>query len=258
MIRAAIRTVGSTGFVLALLLSTSTILANTFGTWCTESYESGWQTTLKYGYDRCSRFNNELDDTDSKKFYFSLNGAKPYIENGSDQVYTEGVNLVFLNTHGGAWSTSSVFAMWNKSSYAYTSNMRLGDESVGTSIFSAYACETLKSSDGRLVTRWRNTMRGGLRIVTGSHSKLYDSITTDEVGEDYADDLQGGMTIKNAWKSALSDWATDQDVAVMATGRTSSECASRRDGMKWSNFRSYSRLRDSSVAVYCWTQWNNL
>ncbi|HKO89075.1 MAG TPA: DUF6345 domain-containing protein, partial [Burkholderiales bacterium] len=110
----------------------------------------------------------------------------------------------------------------------------------------------------KMWTRMGAIFRGGLRIATGSHDKLYDSLTTDEVGEDYADNLQDGDKIKYAWADANSDWNTDQDVTVMATGSSSSNCQSRRDNMKWQNFSSYGRLRDGAITHYCRTSWQNL
>ena len=54
-----------------------TASAARFGTMCQENYQNGWQHTLPYVWERCAYFNNELDDTDTKVFYYSLVGAKP-------------------------------------------------------------------------------------------------------------------------------------------------------------------------------------
>ncbi|MBI4511073.1 MAG: hypothetical protein HY698_15680 [Deltaproteobacteria bacterium] len=228
-----------------------------FGTMCQKEYENGWQTTLDYVWNRCGWFNNELDDTDSKIFYYNLHGTKSLWETSWDQNYLDNVNLFYSSTHGGAWSGSAVYAMWDDGDLAYTSSMRLGDESYGLSIMSTYSCDTLKL-DGQLINRWRNTMRGGLRYVTGSHDTLWDGLTTDETGEDYADELQKSNTIRYAWRDGNSDWYVDNDVAVMTTGLNSSDCSSRRSGMKWQNYTSYNRRRDGDAAYYCWTYWDNL
>jgi len=229
-----------------------------FGTECQADYQNGWQTTLGNSWKRCEWFNNELDDTDTKVFYYDLHGAKSYFETTNDQVELDNVHLTYVNTHGGGWATKSVWAMWNQDVLADSTNMRLGDESYGLSILSTYSCETLKHNDDKMWTRMGAIFRGGAKMSTGSHDKLYDSITTDEVGEDYADNLQGGDKIKYAWKDANSDWATDQDVTIMATGTNKSNCHSRRDNMKWQNFGSYARLRDGDNGWYCYSSWNNL
>lgn len=241
-----------------LVLAAAGAEAARFGTGCQRDFQNNWQDTVPYVWNRCSGFNNELDDTDTKVFYYNLHGAEWWWENAGDQLTLDNVNLFYGNTHGGGWDTRSVWAMWDDGMYASSDQMRLGDESYGLSIFSTYACETLKFNDGKMWTRMGPLFRGGLRYATGSHDKLYDSTTTDEVGEDYADDLQKGKKIKYAWKDSSSDWYVDNDATVMATGRTASECGNRRDNMTWYNYNSYTRLRDGQIGYYCYTYWHNL
>ena len=230
-----------------------------FGTGCQKEYQNGWLATLDYNWDRCGWFNNELDDTDTKVFYYNLHGAKWWWEQGGDQLTLDNVNLFYALTHGGAWADRSVWAMWDQNQLAESINMRLGDESYGLSILATYSCETLKFSDDKMWTRMGPIFRGGLRIAVGSHDKLYDSYTTDEVGEDFADNLQGSNTIKWSWKDAVSDWSADQDATVMATGTNRADCENRRDNMKWQNYSSgYPRLRDGQIGWYCYWYWNNL
>jgi len=52
--------------------------------------------------------------------------------------------------------------------------------------------------------------------------------------------------------------APTRSPTVMATGSNSSDCANRRDNMKWQNYTSYGRLRDSAAAYYCYWYWDNL
>ena len=79
-----------------------------------------------------------------------------------------------------------------------------------------------------------------------------------QVGEDYADNLKDGDSIRYAWRDGVSDWYHAQDATVLTTGYTLSECKSRRSGMKWTNYGSYPRRRNGDVNWYCWTWWNNL
>lgn len=246
------------GITALMLAATSAHAVARFGTECQADYQNNWRTELSHSWKRCSWFNDELDDTDTKIFYFDLHGAKPFFETGSDQLELDNVHLVYVNTHGGGWSDKSVWTMWNENTRAESTSMRLGDEATGTHIFSTYACETLKYDDNKMWTRMGSIFRGGLKYATGSHDKVYDSLTTDEVGEDYADALQDGDTIRYAWKDSNSDWNTDQDITVMATGNSASNCESRRNNMKWQNFGGYARLRDNSITHYCRTSWNNL
>src|SRR5262245_61136153 len=85
-----------------------------FGTECQADYQNNWQVNLENSWKRCSWFNDELDDTDTKIFYYNLDGAKPYFETTYDQYELDNVHLVYVNTHGGGWSDKSVWAMWNQ------------------------------------------------------------------------------------------------------------------------------------------------
>ncbi len=226
-----------------------------FGTLCQSAYQNGWQHTLPEVWNRCAWFNDELNDTDTEVFYYNLHGAKPYIENSSDQYLSETVNLLYVNTHGGAWSDTAAYAMWNNGQDAFTKNMRLGDESTGLGMLSTYSCDTLKHDD-KLITRWDDAMRGGLRYVSGSFDTVYDGVTTNEQGEVYADELQHQSTFKYAWRDSIDDFWTDEDPAVLATGTNSSNCSSRKNNMRWQNYTSYGRLRDSAIGYYCTTWWS--
>lgn len=229
-----------------------------FGTGCQKEYQNGWQDTLSYSWNRCGWFNDELDDTDTKVFYYNLHNAKWWWEEGGDAGTLDNVNLFYASTHGGAWGDISVWAMWDQNLLADSSRMRLGNNSYGLSILATYSCETLKFNDGKMWTRMGSIFRGGLRIAVGSHDKLYDGITTDETGEDFADNLQKGHSIKWSWKDGVSDWATSQDATVMATGTNQANCESRRDNMTWQNYTSYPRLRDGAIGYYCGWYWDNL
>jgi hypothetical protein len=234
-----------------------------FGTRCQAEYQNDWQNELPYMWNRCGWFVDELDDTDTSVFYFNLHGSRTkYSTCDGCSTGVDAVSLMYTGTHGGAKDRDDVvLAMWNDGSLAASvaDAWRLGDEATGTSFMAMYSCETLSNGDSNaaMKNRWRATFRGGLRIALGSHDKLYDGITTDEVGEDFADDLQDGKSAKWAWFDANGDWATDQDVRVLATGTGSSNCASRRDGIKWQNFTSFNRLRDGNLAWWCWSTIDN-
>lgn len=244
--------------ILLLGVAGQATAAARFGTGCQEEYQDDWRDELHFVWERCSGFNDELDDTDIKIFYYNLHDAKWWWETGGDQLTLDNVSLFYASTHGGGWSDKSVWTMWNKNTRADSLNMRLGDEATGTSIFATYSCETLKFNDNKMWTRMGSIFRGGLRYAAGSHDKLWDGITTDETGEDFADNLQKSNSIKWSWKDANSDWATSQDVTVMATGTNKANCENRRDTMKWQNFTSYGRLRDNQIGHYCYWYWNNL
>ncbi len=235
-----------------------------FGTYCQENYQSGWQVSLSYMNERCNYFNDELDDTDYEAFYFNLSGKKYYLEqygdHQADLKAPDDVDLLYMGTHGGAQTYSSIYAMYDVNQFAYTSNMRLGDSAWwggGLAILATYSCQTLKVSDGGLVTRWGSVLRGGLKMAVGSHDTLWDGLTTDETGEDFADDLQHGYSIEYSWYDGNTDWYFDQDTAVVATGTNSTNCSSRKDQMTWQSYGNYPFLRDANIGWTCWTYWND-
>ena len=226
-----------------------------FGTLCQKEFQNGWRDTLDEAWNRCGWFVDELNDTDTQVFYWNLHGKKSLIETPNDQALAETVNLLYMNTHGGAWSDTATYTMWDQNQRAFTKDMWLGNESFGLSMLSTYSCETLKD-DGKLPTRWVNTMSGGLRYVSGSFDTVYDGVTTNEQGEDYADELQSSNTFKYAWKDSVSDAYSDEDAAVMATGANESDCFSRLKNMKWQNYPSFGRLTGSSIGWFCRTFWS--
>lgn len=253
-------------YQLALALSCSILLGNAssvqagsrFGTFCERNFENGWQTTLTQAWNHCSRFNNELDDTDSKIFYFNLSNAEWNHFQTGDQVHLENIDLLYISTHGGINYTDAKWCMYDQGKRWKSSNMRLGDEGYGLSIFVQYACKTLSNTDGRVVDRWSSIFNGGLRYVLGSHDTLYNSWTTNEVGEDFADNVQSGQVLMYAWRDAVSDWATKQDAAALASGMGQYDCEARLGGMTWQNYDHYPRRRDSQMTYVCRHYWNNL
>lgn len=240
-----------------------------FGTRCQADYQNGWRTTLPYMWDRCGWFVDELDDTDTSAFYFNLHGSKSrYSTCDSCGTGVDDVHLMYTGTHGGAINdTDARLVMWDQNVRALsgTDGWRYGDEATQCSFFAQYSCETLTASDssGQMIDRWRNAFRGGLRMALGSHDKLWDSTTTNECGEDFADDLQDGKTVRWAWFDGNGDWYADQDVKVLATGTGSTDdaaknnCKSRRDGIKWQNFGSFAKLRDNAVDWFCSSRIDN-
>ena len=240
-----------------------------FGTRCQADYQNNWRNELPYMWDRCGWFVDELDATDTSVFYFNLHGSRSkYSTCDGCSTGVDAVHLMYTGTHGGAEDdTDARLAMWDEDIRARsnTDSWRFGDEATGASFFAQYACETMTAADssGQMKDRWRGAFRGGLRMAMGSHDKLWDSITTNECGEDFADDLQDGKKVKWAWFDGNGDWWEDQDVKILATGTGStdaaaqSSCQSRRDTMKWQNFGSFGRIRDNALDWWCWSWISN-
>lgn len=111
-------------------------------------------------------------------------------------------------------------------------------------------------NDGLIWNRWAYTFSGGLRYVAGSHDKVYSGYTLDDVGADFADELQGSATIKYAWRDGASDWYQDQDLAVMSFGDSSTDACARKDNMKWQNYNSGFPRRNNPTN-WCRSHWTD-
>jgi hypothetical protein len=218
-----------------------------FGTMCQADFQNGYETTLPYTWNRCGGFNNELNQIATQNFYYNLVGAKPYIENTWDAWVADSVPFFYLGTHGGAWSGTAVYSMWDQSTYAYTSAMRFD----ALTMFSGYACKTLQLDDP--IGRWYPAMAGGLSIVAGSHGYLYDSYWTDDTGADYAENLSYQWSVKDAWIDGLWDAYTTQDVALLAAGSNLDDCNWRLHGINPYNWTSYPRRHDWEIGYMCWS-----
>ena len=249
----------------AVMLAPAKADAAIFGTRCQSDFQNGWSVTLPEVWDRCAWFNDELDDTDQKAFYFNLHGAHfKFTACDECSAGPDSVHLLYVDSHGGANPGNAGIFMWDQRSIAITprDGMRYGDENVGLAILAQYLCKTLSvDSHANIVARWIPVFRGGMIMATGSHDLVWDGVTTDEVGEDFADDLQSRKTVANSWFDANSDWDADQGLAVFATGSSltgahnpEADCAFRRDRLTWQNFGQFARWRDDQVEWICFSK----
>jgi hypothetical protein len=234
------------------------VIGKRFGTICQADFQNNWQVNLApFVWDTCVRFNNRMDDTDTKQFYGSMVGAKSSFEDAGDQNWVEQVSLLFTDTHGGVLSDTAIAAMWDNGSFHETKNSYWGDESVGISLWAAYACGMLKI-DSNTWTRWNRLMKGGLYAVAGSHDTVWASSSTDDAGENFAEELQAGVAYRYAWRNGIQDDSNQQDGMVMFSGNSSSDCSSRRSGITWQNVTSYTRRVNGSMTNLCWSYWDNI
>ncbi len=254
--------------LLSILSAVPQTNAAVFGTRCQSEFQNGWSVTLPEVWNRCGWFNNELDDTDFKAFYFNLHGGRfDFTTCDECNGGPDAVHLLYVDTHGGTNGGTAGIFMWDQNSTAITprDGMRYGDENVGLVILAQYLCRTLSvDSAANVISRWLPVFQGGMIMATGSHDLVWDGVTTNETGEDFADDLQSRKTVKNAWFDANSDWNADQDLAVFATGSSltgahnaDADCQYRRDRLTWQNFGQFARWRDGQVEWICWSTIND-
>jgi Family of unknown function (DUF6345) len=122
-------------------------------------------------------------------------------------------------------------------------------------VFANYSCNVMGGDVFH--TRWRPTFRGGLRIAASAHGLVWFGSTWANVGKSFSDNLQAGQTISAAWGNANNTGDNRNNPAVMATGTSSTDCATRRDQMTWGNLTNYGRLLDTHTST-CRSRWTNI
>jgi len=232
----------------------------TYGTYGQETYEGNWQAPMEEVWRHCRKFNDRMSDEATRLFYRSLVSRVEEFE-AHDSAGLDSVDLAYVLTHGAANTDGEPWAhwaMWDRDVRAVGRRMRLGNSGRGLSIFASYACDTHAFQDSNVWERWLYMFNGGLRYTVGSHGLLWWGRQTNECGREFAEDMQDGDVIKEAWRKALREPFVDQDATAIATGLDAADCHTRRDNMTLQNFGRYPRRTYSDMRHMCWTWWNNL
>jgi hypothetical protein len=84
-----------------------------------------------------------------------------------------------------------------------------------------YACQTIYKNDfsSQGYSRYNNIFHG-LHLILGAWGSFWDGWTTEECGEDFADNLIDGWSLRSAWFDGTSDWWCDQEAAVLSAERS--------------------------------------
>lgn len=122
-----------------------------------------------------------------------------------DALHVDAVDMVFFAGHGKSQSNAAaIFFDYPVDSVAKSIDMRLGDGDLKWLVL--YACDTLYHAGTiNVFNNWGNSFRG-LHMILGFHTGARSFPTTVEVGEDFADALNDGETVWEAWKDATWDW----------------------------------------------------
>lgn len=232
------------------------------GTRCQQEYQNGWQVDVGSNdvWNRCGNFNNQIRQTDSLEFYYNLHGAKPVLEKTNDGCgwgcgSLDSVDFFYTNEHAGVNNTSAFWDMWDQNSRAFSSNMRLGDNSRELMVLATFACNTLQTSDGNanVLARWQPPFSGGLVMTVGAHASLFSG--NDQSATEFASRMQDGEPIGQAWLE--SAWYADNSntPSMMNTGRDANDCWNR-SRVSLPTLFSTPILRDSAIGYFCWASWN--
>lgn len=162
--------------------------------------------------------------------------------------WSDNVHFCFFDNHGGNWDNILHVAFAFKHDHCLSAS---SDWKLGTGMlkwFVACGCETvLNHNADHVLAVWGGPMRG-VHLVLGFIGDSVDSWWTDDLGEDFADDICGGDTIAGSWcDRAYSFWTGDDSIAI-AAGATRDEAINRREHetLNW---------RDIDVTSTNWLAW---
>jgi hypothetical protein len=234
------------------------------GVRCQQDYQNSWQSDVGNSdvWWRCSNFINQIQSTDTVAYYYNLVGAKPMWEStysglGWSYGGLDSVDVFYSNEHGGISGDGSaaLWCMWDQGQFAYSTSMRLGQQSMGLSVFTTFACDTMRTSDGKVINRWLGLFAGGLRVANGAHDLLYAG--NNGSSADYVARMQNGETIGSAWLE--STWYADNNnhPSIMNVGADGNDCWNRM-GATLANIKTVPRLRDGQIGYMCWSGWNGI
>lgn len=256
-----------------------------FGVYAAKSFENGWLGSLAYQWGMSNGFvSAEQSYGTTKTFYYNLSNNRALYWHDTRDGWTNGldtVDLFFSTTHGAYdwpyqppsgqhWAVWAMYEDHGDTKYpnwtgsaAYSDLMRLGDDSLGLSVFATYSGDTMHV-DSYWWTRWAPIMNGGLRIALGCYGAPTGGSGASSVGQAFADYLEASSgtaySIDYAWMYGLEYVDANAPAATIATGTgigmpaCSSDCWRRMNDMTWANMKngSYPRLRnDQSPYVGC-------
>lgn len=166
---------------------------------------------LTYTFNRSNGFKNKLAGAGhNQTFYWSETNCfetdfRDTTKGGEDNQWADKVDIVWLETHGNNTDNGPymVFDTPHTNWVTEGKDWLLGN--VQLEWMMAFSCHTVNRNNvGALWNIFK-----GLHIYCGAYENMYDGWTTEECGEDVADNLTDGDPVSEAWIDGVSDWAVD-------------------------------------------------
>lgn len=135
---------------------------------------------------------------------------------GQDRDWVDDVDLFWIEAHGNRTSDGQAQMLFDTPQTGwrtFSGDWQLG-ENWNAEWIMAFSCKTVNRN---LLTGLWNIF-AGLHIYCGAWDNMYDGITTDECGEDVADNLVDGHTVSHSWHDGVSDWAVDNHPITVCVG----------------------------------------
>ena len=230
------------------------------------TYQNTWQSTVS-GHDNiCGGFYSKMGTYTNvvQKGWFGLSYGTEFLEGSDDSTYgVDNHDFFMVCTHGGAWSNPDRFvqSMYYQGYNIYSTDMRLGDDGRGLSLFASFSCDIMtpnSTTSTNMWNRWQSVFKGGLRIASGFMTSAYSGASMG-YGTRYAEEMHvSGRTLAQAWNYVMDDYQY-QTPTSMVTQYTCSNCNDylyacgwRMNAMTSSNYKNYPKLVDSSVSTFCY------
>jgi hypothetical protein len=149
---------------------------------------------------------------------------------GGDSLnWGDNVHFYFHVDHGGNWDNILHLSYSNPHNNCLSSSnqWRLGRKLLKW--FVVAGCEGVLNTQGDHISAvWGGPMQG-VHLVLSFIGTSHDAWWTDDLGEDFADDINNGDTIAGSWiDRAYSFWVDDDSIAI-AAGETRGDAINRRD-----------------------------
>jgi hypothetical protein len=177
---------------------------------------------LTYTFNRSNGFDQELRNAGhTRSFYFAEqdcweNDLQDTGSGGDDRNFSDDVDIFWIETHGNHTADGQARLLYDIPQdqwRTFSGTWELGEDWNAEWIM-AYSCDTAVLPT--ITGLWN--IFAGLHLYCGAWDKMFDGLTTDECGEDVADDLTDGDTVADSWIDGVSDWWVDNHPVVVGPG----------------------------------------
>jgi hypothetical protein len=177
---------------------------------------------LTYTFNRANGLDEGLRDAGhARGFYWANtdcweNDLRDTDQGGDDRNWVDNVDLFWIETHGNRTADGQarmLFDTKQKNWRTFSGTWQLG-ENWNAEWVMAYSCKTVNRD--KVAGLWNAF--AGLHVYCGAYDNMYDGVTTDECGEDVADNLTDGDPVSEAWIDGVSDWAVDNHPVTVCVG----------------------------------------
>lgn len=158
---------------------------------------------LTYTFNRCNGFDAVLRGEDHTRVFYYANtdcwetDIRDADQGGSDTEYADAVDLFWIETHGNHTASGQAILLYDTAHHNWITNSSQWELGEGTGYdaewIMAYSCSTV---DRDKIEGLANIF-AGLHIYCGAWDSMYDSWTTEECGEDVAENLVTVIPLPN-------------------------------------------------------------